>query len=99
MFHLVRKITLLSDMFRYYTCGPCILRPPIQPEKYGLTLKVVLKGRDSYIANIRAVSLMVSLKIEVIVKWRGLKSQGGLYPKYISCCKVSYSFLDINSIQ
>ncbi len=23
--------------------GPCILRPPIQPEKYGRKLKVVLK--------------------------------------------------------
>ena len=48
--------------------GPCILRPPIQPEKYGIKLKVVLKWRDIYVAYIsvyiRVVSLMATLKIE-----------------------------------
>ncbi len=30
-----------TEQFIY--SGPCILRPPIQPEKYGLKLKMVLK--------------------------------------------------------
>ncbi len=38
-----------------------------------------LKWRDIYIENIRMVSLMAGPKIEGIVKWRGLKSQGPLY--------------------
>ncbi len=41
--------------------GPCILRPPLQPEKYGLKLKVVLKWRDVYTENIRMVSLIAGL--------------------------------------
>ncbi len=32
-----------------------------------------------YIESIIAVSLVVSLKMEGVVKWRGLKSQGPLY--------------------
>ena len=44
--------------------GPCILRLPMQSEKCGVKLKVVLKRRDIYIEYIRIVSLMVSLKIE-----------------------------------
>ncbi len=32
-----------------------------------------------YIENIRIVSLIDDLKMEGIVKWRGLKSQGPLY--------------------
>ena len=48
--------------------GPCILRPPLQPEKYGLTLEVVLKLRDIYIENTRMVSLIAGLKMEEIVK-------------------------------
>ena len=63
--------------------GPCILRPPVQPEIYGLKLEVVLKWRDIYIENIRIVLLIAGLKMEVIVKWRGLKSQGPLYVYYI----------------
>ncbi len=59
--------------------GPHILRPPLQPEHYGLKLKVVLKWRDVYIENIRVVSLTASPKIEGIVKWRGVKSQGPWY--------------------
>ena len=37
---------------------------------------MVLKWRDVYVENIRVVSLMVSLKMEVILKWRGLKLLG-----------------------
>ncbi len=62
-----------------YSC-PCILRPPIQPEKYGFKLKVVLKWKDNCIENIRFVlSLIAVLKVEEFVKWRGLKSQGPLF--------------------
>ncbi len=43
-------------MVRLLYSGPSILRPPFQPEKYGLKLKVVLKWRDFYIENIRMVS-------------------------------------------
>ena len=55
-----------------------ILRPPLQPDKYGLKLEVVLKWRDVYTENIRMVLLIAGLKIEGIVKWIGLKSQGPL---------------------
>ncbi len=42
--------TGLSVMSQPYMCsGPCILGPPLQPEKYGLKLKAVLKWRDIYI--------------------------------------------------
>ncbi len=58
--------------------GPCILRPPIQPAKYGLKLKVVLKQRDIQTENIQVVPLISSLKMQGIVKQRGLKSQGPL---------------------
>ncbi len=34
-----------------------LLRPPIQPERCDLNLKVILKWRDIYIENIRLVSL------------------------------------------
>ncbi len=37
--------------------GPCILRPPVQEEKYGLKLEVVLKWKDIYIENITVVLL------------------------------------------
>ncbi len=47
--------------------GPCILRPPIQPGKYGIKLEVVSKSRDIYSENIRVVSLISGLKIEEIV--------------------------------
>ncbi len=59
--------------------GPCILRPPLQPDKYGYKLEVVLKWRDVYTENIRMVLLIAGLKMEGIVKWRGLKSRGPLY--------------------
>ncbi len=52
-----------------YYSGPCILRPPLQPEKYGLKLQVVLKWRDIYIENIRIMLLIAGLKMEGIVKW------------------------------
>ncbi len=32
--------------------GPCILRPPIQPRKYGLKLEVVLKSSDFLVKKI-----------------------------------------------
>ena len=72
---------LLYISIKFKAC-PCILRPPFQPEKYGLKLKVVLKWRDIYIETIRIVSLIAGLKIERIIKWRGLKSQGLLYHIY-----------------
>ncbi len=59
--------------------GPYILRPPLQPGKYGLKLEVILKWRDINTENIRVVSLISGLKIEGIVKQRGLKLQGPLY--------------------
>ena len=59
--------------------GPCILRPPLQPEKNGLKLEVVLKWRNIYIENIGIVLLIAGLKMEAIAKWRGLKSQVPLY--------------------
>ncbi len=47
-----------------------------------LKCKVVLKWRYMYICveNIRTLSLIAGLKIEGIVKWKGLKSQGPLIP-------------------
>ncbi len=42
-------------------------------------MEVVLKWRDIYIENIRMVPLIAGLKMEGIVKWKGLKSQGPLY--------------------
>ncbi len=56
--------------------GPCILSPPLQPDKCGLKFEVVLKWRDILIENIRMVSLIAGLKMEDIVKWRDLNSQG-----------------------
>ncbi len=48
--------------------GPWNLRPPIQPAKYGLKLKVVLKERDIYTENIQVVLLISGLKLQGIVK-------------------------------
>ncbi len=59
--------------------GLCSLRLPIQPEKCGLKLKVVLKWKDNYNENIRLVSLMASLKMEGIIKWSCFKLQEPLY--------------------
>ena len=36
--------------------GPCILRPPLQPGKYGLKLEVVLKWRDINTKNMSGVT-------------------------------------------
>ncbi len=49
----------LSAMLTY--SGPCILRPPIQPEKCRLILKVVLIWRD---ISIEIIKLVAGLKIE-----------------------------------
>ncbi len=43
--------------------GPCLLRPPIQPEKYGF-VNAFLKWRDVNITNIELVLLMM------VLKWR-----------------------------
>ncbi len=48
--------------------GDYTLRPLVQPASYGLNLNV----GDIYVENISVVSLMAGLKIEGIVKWRGL---------------------------
>ncbi len=73
-------LALIYIIWSSYTMysSPCILRPPLQPLNFGLKLKVVLNWRDICIENIRIVSLIAGLKIEGIVKWRGLKSQGPL---------------------
>ena len=42
-----------------------------QPDKYGPKFEMVLKWRDIYIENIRMATLIASLKMEGIVKWRG----------------------------
>ncbi len=55
-------------MYMYTYSGPCNLRPPIQPAKYGLKLKVVLKERDTYTEYIWVVSLISSLKMQGIFK-------------------------------
>ncbi len=52
----------------------CILRLPLQPEIYGLKLKMVLKWRNIYIENM-SVPLIAGPKMEGIVKWRGLYLQ------------------------
>ncbi len=78
----------------YSTSVPCILRPSLQPEKYGLKLKIVLKWSDIYIENTRMMSLIAGLKIKGIVKWRGLKSEGQLYcilPVYIFHVRCKYN--------
>ncbi len=48
--------------------GPCNLRPSIQPAKYGLNFKVVLKERDVSTENMQVVSLISGLKMQGIVK-------------------------------
>ena len=57
--------------------------------KYGLKLEVVLKWKDIYIENITVMSLISCLKMEGIVKYRGLKLQGPLYIHLIFNGKVS----------
>ena len=52
----------------------CILKPPRQPEKYGLKLEVVLKWKDSCNKNIGRVSLVAGLEMEGIV----IKMDGSL---------------------
>ena len=53
--------------------SPCILRPPVKPDKCGLKLKVVLKSRDIYIENVRVVSV-----IRPVLKQRELLNGGVL---------------------
>ncbi len=61
----------IKSLTRIYS-GPCILRPPIQPEKCGLKLTVcVLKWMDIYIENISMVPRMVSCKTAPSLKMEG----------------------------
>ncbi len=54
---------------KHYLYGdPCVSRPHLQPQNFGLKLEVVLKWRDIYIQNIRMVSMMAGLKMEGFVK-------------------------------
>ncbi len=76
--HFSFKLNILPRPLNIYN-GPCDLRPPIQPAKYGLKLRVVLKQRDVYTENIQVVSLIHGLKMQGIVKYRGFKMQGPLY--------------------
>ncbi len=48
--------------------GPFILRPPFQPEKYGLKSEVVLTWNDILFETIRMVSLITGPEMEGIVK-------------------------------
>ncbi len=84
VFELVPGLSLAILLQDRYS-SPCILRPPIQPEKHGLKLKVVLKWKDIYIENITCITCIragvtdnLNLKMEGIVKWKGLKSKGPL---------------------
>ncbi len=43
-------------MYKWYS-GHCVLRPPFQPEDYGLKLQAVLKLRVIYTENITIVLL------------------------------------------
>ncbi len=61
-------LIVFSFFFFLVYSGPCDLRPPIQPTKYGLKLKVVLKYRDIYTENIQVVLLISGLKMKGIVK-------------------------------
>ena len=66
---------MTTSSFTFYSTymysGLCTLRPPIQPKKYGLKLKVFLKLRDNYNETLRFVSPIDGLKMEGIVKKRG----------------------------
>ena len=70
---------LCEGCSRWLYSGPCILRPPLQTEKCGLKLEVVLNRRDIYTENIRMASQMAGLIMKGIVGWKGLKLQGPLY--------------------
>ena len=48
--------------------GFCILRTPVQSEKYGLKFEMLLKWKDIYIENIIVMSLMDGFKMKGIVK-------------------------------
>ncbi len=53
----VKKSYFTICIQTYVYTDPRILRSPVQTDKYGLTLKVVLKWRDICIENITAVFL------------------------------------------
>ncbi len=57
--------------------GPCIIRQPIQPEKYDLKFEVVLKWRDIYIENISSGFT----DSQPVLKWRELLNRGVLNRK------------------
>ncbi len=64
----LKAIFKIEGYLCWISSGPCILKLPILPEKYGLKLKVVLKWRDIYTENISTVSVMARLKMEGTVK-------------------------------
>ena len=66
MYTFLFKWLIQLETYRY--SGPRVLRPFLQPDKYGLKLEVVLKVRDIYIENIKMVSLIAGLKMKGIVK-------------------------------
>lgn len=73
--------------------GPCIIRPPLQAEKYGIKLEVALKWKDTYVKNISVAPMIAGPKMEVVVQRRVLKSQGPLYmhlPKVSELKRASY---------
>ncbi len=50
-----------------FKSGPCLLRPPLQSEKYGLKVEMVLKLRYIYTEYIM-VTLIPYLKMEGVIK-------------------------------
>ncbi len=64
-FHRLANLHCISS-------GPLHFKTTLQPEKYGLKLETVLKWKDSYNEIVWMVSLIAGLKMEGIVKWRGL---------------------------
>ena len=73
--------------------GPCTLKPPIEPAKYGIKVKVVLKWRAIYIESIRVgsqVELVDGLKMEGFVKWRGLNRRYHCTPRNPVTCRTPH---------
>ncbi len=74
---------------------PCILKPPVKPEEYGLKLEVVLKWKDIYIENILYNSCVAGWPI---LKWTKLLNGGVLNHRHhciihvclnCACCDVN----------
>ncbi len=54
-------------------CGPCVLRPSVQPAKYGLKLKVIFKSSYIYIEYIEWCHK------RLVLKWREFLNRAALY--------------------